>query len=302
MTTHRCPVCEHEVPRLGLDLGPMRCLHCDHGFTPPGEERVRKEAIPTPSRPPTSRTGAPGERTLQVDLSGDFQVRLARWFSLAGTHLFAFALVALFVVGFLAACSIVSAGSFLLFYFLLGRVQVEAGMFLAAVRQLRGEPLFWADPEPNWRGLRSLVLLCLLSPILYFCWLVVLPISISLAIGPFLVPFGSPRFLELVLPLGWIVGFLIGFYFHVRLWFASYLMLDQHLDPLSAVRVSWHFTQGKVMAMGQFILYLIIINCLGAACLGVGLLLSQPFSFLAEAAAYLDATGQLRDPQPEADA
>jgi uncharacterized membrane protein len=82
-------------------------------------------------------------------------------------------------------------------------------------------------------------------------------------------------------------------YLFVRLWFVVPLLLDGHAELDSAMAESFRLTRGHALALGGYIAILTSLILLGVACLGVGLLVVAPFVLLAEASAYLHATGQV---------
>jgi hypothetical protein len=88
--------------------------------------------------------------------------------------------------------------------------------------------------------------------------------------------------------------FLVAFYVHVRLWFVHMLLLDARLTLMESLQASWTLTRHHVFGLSMYLLLLSAILILGASFFCVGLVPAMAFVTLAEASAYLHATGQIR--------
>jgi len=74
-----------------------------------------------------------------------------------------------------------------------------------------------------------------------------------------------------------------GVYWAVKYAFATFLVVDRQIDPLTAIRESGRITEGQRGRLFWFGLMLFGVNMLGAIAFGVGLLLTIPTSYLAAA-------------------
>ena len=74
-----------------------------------------------------------------------------------------------------------------------------------------------------------------------------------------------------------------GVYWAVKYAFATFLVVDRQIDPLTALRESGRITEGQRGRLFWFGLALLGINLLGAIAFGVGLFLTIPTSYLASA-------------------
>lgn len=72
----------------------------------------------------------------------------------------------------------------------------------------------------------------------------------------------------------------------LRLWFVGFVLVDERTGPIDAIQRSWDITRGHTMDLLVFFIVLVGLNLLGAACLGVGLLVTLPISGLAMAFLY----------------
>jgi uncharacterized membrane protein len=86
--------------------------------------------------------------------------------------------------------------------------------------------------------------------------------------------------------LGFVLLIVPGIIASVLLMFVGYLVIDQGLRPVAAIKESVRLTKGNRWRLFLLSLAIIGINILGLLALVVGLLVSVPVSFLATAHAY----------------
>jgi len=72
----------------------------------------------------------------------------------------------------------------------------------------------------------------------------------------------------------------------LRLWLVGFVLVDERRGPIDAIQRTWDLTRGHTMDLLVFFIVLVGLNLLGAACLGVGLLVTVPISGLAMAHVY----------------
>ncbi len=77
-----------------------------------------------------------------------------------------------------------------------------------------------------------------------------------------------------------------GIFLATRLSMAPYLILDRRVGALEALRGSWALTQRSAWDLFLLALLSLLINCLGALALGIGLLWSLPTTLVAYAFVY----------------
>ncbi len=77
-----------------------------------------------------------------------------------------------------------------------------------------------------------------------------------------------------------------GIFVATRLSMAPYLILDRRVGALDALRGSWALTQRSAWNLFLFALLALLINCLGALALGIGLLWTIPTTLVASAFIY----------------
>jgi uncharacterized membrane protein len=87
----------------------------------------------------------------------------------------------------------------------------------------------------------------------------------------------------LIVAGGLILFIVPGVYWAVKYAFATFLVVDRQLDPLTAIRESGRITDGQRGRLLWFGLALLGINILGAIAFGVGLFLTIPTSYIAAA-------------------
>lgn len=232
-----------------------------------------------PPRPPV---------LISVDLSGNYQVDIHRWLSLAATKWHTLILPFVAFVITVVVCSVLCGGVLLLF--LRGTwIGLAHQSALAALRgRAASDPVFDATENPLFLRLLGLTMIQLLWPILVLA----LHLGFALVLET-LVP-APPNWLPtLWLTSAMVVTLVTSMTLNLRLWFALTLIVDQRMTLRHACVASWHLTRDHVakLALYQLILWFILV--MGASLFGVGLFLAIPFVALAEASAYLHATGQV---------
>ena len=230
------------------------------------------------------------------DRSGNYRVDLCTWMGHAWDRLDQFWFVpALLFLPLMAIIHLLenSLGRLLgdgvwLLAVLLLRPIWFGGLFLIAVHGLRGN---FKNFDVFWRACVSprLLLANLLSSGL---WLLLWNV---LVVADHVMKQGIRfRNINESIPLA-----ILAFYFHVRFWFAHLLILDANSTILGAFRDSWRLTRHHVLGLSGFLLLLAAILFVGASFCGIGFLVALAFVILAEASAYLHATGQMRPQHPE---
>ncbi|MGB8991889.1 MAG: hypothetical protein WCD80_07530 [Desulfobaccales bacterium] len=91
--------------------------------------------------------------------------------------------------------------------------------------------------------------------------------------------------------IGFILLIIPGIYLAVGYLFASSLVIDRRLDFWAAMELSRHTLNPLWFGFFAFLLLLCLMNLAGALLLGLGLLISVPWSFCALTAAYADLFG-----------
>jgi uncharacterized membrane protein len=100
--------------------------------------------------------------------------------------------------------------------------------------------------------------------------------------------------------IGMILLIIPGVYLAVAYLFASYLVVDRRLDFWPAMELSRRTVNPRWFGYFVFTLLLALLNLAGAALLGLGLLVTIPWSFCAMTAAYADLFGVQSDYTQEA--
>jgi hypothetical protein len=93
---------------------------------------------------------------------------------------------------------------------------------------------------------------------------------------------------SILISIGMILLIIPGIYLTVSYLFASCLVVDRHLDFWPAMEMSRRTVTPLWFGFFAFMLILIVINLAGALLLGLGLLVTIPFSFCALTVAYGD--------------
>lgn len=87
-----------------------------------------------------------------------------------------------------------------------------------------------------------------------------------------------------------LTGFLLliipGIIWGIQFQFFSYLIIDEKLNPLEALKKSSKITKGEKWHLFVFNISMLMINLLGALALGIGLVITVPITLLATASVY----------------
>ena len=95
----------------------------------------------------------------------------------------------------------------------------------------------------------------------------------------------------LFISIGTILLVIPGLYLLVAYMFASYLVVDRHLDFWPAMELSRRTVTPRWFGFFAFVALVVLLNLVGALLLGLGLLVTIPLSFCAVTAAYADIFG-----------
>lgn len=90
----------------------------------------------------------------------------------------------------------------------------------------------------------------------------------------------------LLVALGFILFIVPGIYFVLKYWLVPYLVVDKKMSFSQAFSTSAQKTSGKFKAMLSFFVLVIALNVLGYIPFGLGLIVTAPLSFLAQAHLY----------------
>ena len=71
------------------------------------------------------------------------------------------------------------------------------------------------------------------------------------------------------------------FYVWIKIQFFPYFIISEELGPIDSIKKSYQITEGQSTKLILFLMLLIMINLFGLIPLGLGLLLTIPFSFIA---------------------
>jgi len=77
-----------------------------------------------------------------------------------------------------------------------------------------------------------------------------------------------------------------GVIFYLKLLFYPYYILDNYGGVINSLQSSWNRTAGMKWELFKFSLYIVMVNLLGLLCLGVGLLVTIPMTWVATAHVY----------------
>ena len=259
---------------------------------PSGDPRIQARPTTRPLLEPDEDAPAfPAER-MPLDLTGNYRTEIVIWMEQAQTNYNWFCLVPMLMVPcFVPAIALLSVPLALLAgvwcwvpLVLLVRPIWFGGLFLVAVRGMRQGASEWNE---FWEVLLAprLLLANLLSSLL---WL--LPLVVVALFEESLLVLDPSKTYTLA---AWACAWLVAFYFHVRWWFAHMLILDLQMSIYEAFATSWTLTRSHVLGLSCFLLLLAVILVVGASFFGFGILAAMAFVTLAEASAYLHATGQM---------
>jgi hypothetical protein len=235
---------------------------------------------------PSARGRTPGE------LRNDYKVDLGQWFTLGmkhwGTFLGPF-------IGF--------ALLFLLIYFVLIFVfpvlpfvlpHLAVGPYVVAMKILKGRPWTFGDffGGFSWYGailgatfLAGLIYLVCMTPYFAAYGYVVYT---TVQAGPGAPP--GPEIL-LVLMAGMALSIVPVTYFQVRYFWAMFLIIDRNYGAVEALRGSWKLTRNRFWITFAVLLFMQLINSVGASACYVGMLFSLPLTILITTAGYLLIAG-----------
>lgn len=176
------------------------------------------------------------------------------------------------------------------------RVPLMSGAFYVAMRALRGEPWVFTTFFVGLGRVGRLAGTSLL------CWLIAAGIYVSIA-GPIAAvwyshtPPGFPWpavYSTVLVGCANGVGWATLCYALTRLSFANSLIMEQGTGVVEACQASWRMTRGHVIGLLGYYVLLYLVGIAGLAAYGVGLFVALPLVSLAQASAYLHATGQVR--------
>jgi uncharacterized membrane protein len=88
------------------------------------------------------------------------------------------------------------------------------------------------------------------------------------------------------LVIGYFLLVIPGIYLTVKLFFYMYLVLDRKMNGIDALKMSYEITTGHFKPLFFFLLALFVINLLGLALFGIGLLVTIPVTSIAAVHVY----------------
>lgn len=94
---------------------------------------------------------------------------------------------------------------------------------------------------------------------------------------------GTGLLFGLIVGVGLLLLVVPGVIWGLRYCFATMVAADQDRDPIAALRESARLTQGVKLPLLGFAALCVVLNGLGAALFGVGLVLTLPVTFIAQA-------------------
>lgn len=105
------------------------------------------------------------------------------------------------------------------------------------------------------------------------------------AFSPFIASEVSPGLL-VGLSLLILLGSFLAVYISLGLLFYQYLVVDKELGPVQSLKTSWNITKGNRLQLITLLVVLLLLNFIGALLVGIGLLVTIPFTILAFARVY----------------
>lgn len=90
----------------------------------------------------------------------------------------------------------------------------------------------------------------------------------------------------LIVLVGFICLIIPGIWLAIRLQYCKYLVVDQKMGPVEALKGSWKMTKGNVWNLIGFGFALLLLNLLGLMALVVGIIVTAPISMIAAAFVY----------------
>lgn len=97
---------------------------------------------------------------------------------------------------------------------------------------------------------------------------------------PFLRMLGTTILIGIICVVGFILLIIPGIIAALRLQFAVFLVIDEGLGPIEAIKKSWALTKGSAWNLFLFWLLTILIVILGFVCLIIGILVAAPVTYL----------------------
>lgn len=97
---------------------------------------------------------------------------------------------------------------------------------------------------------------------------------------PFFRMLGAGILISIICVIGFILLIIPGIIAAMRLQFAGFLVIDEGLGPIAAIKKSWAITRGSTGNLFLFWLLTILIVLLGVICLLVGVLVAAPITYL----------------------
>lgn len=91
---------------------------------------------------------------------------------------------------------------------------------------------------------------------------------------------------SVIIVAGFILFIIPGIIFSIKLQYSEYLIVDKKLDAVSSIKKSWEMTKGVKWNLFLFGFLLGLINILGILALLIGLLITVPLTFIANAYVY----------------
>lgn len=91
----------------------------------------------------------------------------------------------------------------------------------------------------------------------------------------------------IIIFLGFLALIVPGIVFAVRLQFTGFLIIENHLGPIEAIKKSWGLTKNNFFTLLGFGIITLLINIFGLLLLVVGLLVTIPLTSLAQTYIYL---------------
>lgn len=100
----------------------------------------------------------------------------------------------------------------------------------------------------------------------------------------------------LFVALGIVLLIVPGVIFYLKLLFYPYFIVENYGGAINSMQSSWNLTVDMKWELFKFAFQLVLINLLGALCLGVGLLWTVPLSWLATAHVYRQLAPKAQSP------
>ena len=97
---------------------------------------------------------------------------------------------------------------------------------------------------------------------------------------------GGVLLTSLIVTAGFFLLIIPGIYLAIRLQFVQYLIVDKQYAPLDALQKSFELSRGIVFELFLLMIIFFVINVVGAALFGLGLLVSVPVTLIATAYVY----------------